>query len=172
MESEFIAEIIDPETDKPVQEGQTGELVLTNLGRVCTPGIRFRTRDIVKSSSRQCGCGRTFRMLEGGVLGRQDQMVKIRGTNIFPSSVGLIVEKYVDPGYEYRIIAFRENDRDNIKILIEKDGSEDSLKVFAHELGAELKKDFNLNFKVEVLEKGKLPRFEYKAKRFSDERKS
>lgn len=170
LESEFIAEIIDPDSGEDISEGEQGELVLTNLGRICTPAIRYRTRDLVRAVSRQCECGRTFKMLEGGALGRRDQMVKVRGTNIFPSAVGTIVEKYVDPGYEYQIITFKNNDRDDIKILIEKEGDKDFLNKFIQNIQAELKAKFNLTFNIEILEKGKLPRYEYKAKRLLDER--
>ncbi|MBW1773445.1 MAG: AMP-binding protein, partial [Deltaproteobacteria bacterium] len=164
MESEFIAEIIDPETGQTIREGEEGELVLTNLGRTCNPAIRFRTRDIVKALPGTCACGRTFRSLDGGILGRQDQMVKIRGINIFPSTVGVLVEKHMDPGYEYKIIALRENDRDDIRILIEKEGSQDVLHDFTAGLQSELKRQFNLSFRVEIAEKGTLPRYEHKAK--------
>jgi phenylacetate-CoA ligase len=170
MESEFIAEIIDPRTGEYVRPGEEGELVLTNLGRTCNPAIRFRSHDIVKASPEACKCGRTFTVLEGGILGRQDEMVKIRGINLFPSSVGLIVERHLDPGYEYQIIAFREKDRDEMKIVLEGTGTKEDWNNLRSSLEADLKKGFNLTFKIEVVEKGKLPRYEYKAKRFVDQR--
>lgn len=171
MESEFIAEIIDPENGRRIPEGEEGELVLTNLGRACNPAIRFRTRDIVRPLPGACACGRTSMSLDGGILGRRDQMVKIRGINIFPSTIGVLVEKHMDPGHEYKIIALRENDRDDIQILIEKEGSREFLHDFTAGLKAELKRQFNLSFRVQIAEEGTLPRYEHKAKRFVDERK-
>lgn len=170
LESEFIAEIIDPETGEEVPPGEEGELVLTNLGRGCNPAIRFRSHDIVKASGGVCGCGRTFRLLAGGVLGRQDEMVKIRGINLFPSSVGLVVEKHLEPGYEYQIIAFQAQDRDEMKIVVEGGGQPEAWGRLKDDLGSELKRMFNLGFRIEVVDKGSLPRYEYKAKRFVDRR--
>ncbi len=170
MESEFIAEIIDPRTSEYVRPGEEGELVLTNLGRTCNPAIRFRTHDIVKASEEDCKCGRTFRVLEEGILRRQDEMVKIRGINIFPSSVGLVVERHLDSGHEYQIVAFRADDRDEIKIILERSGTKEEWSAWSGALAADLKRGFNLTFKIEVVEKGKLPRYEYKAKRFVDQR--
>src|SRR5205085_1882285 len=81
-ESEFIVEVLDPETARPAREG---ELVLTNLGRVGSPVIRYRTGDRVRLAETPCACGRTFRRLEGGILGRLDDMLIVRGVNVFPS---------------------------------------------------------------------------------------
>src|SRR6185295_2679320 len=85
IEDEFIAELIDPETLAPVADGQKGELVLTNLGRVGMPVIRYRTGDLGVISRELCDCGRPWARLIGGVLGRADDMITIRGINVFPS---------------------------------------------------------------------------------------
>ena len=169
-EAEFIAEIIDPKSGKDVPPGEEGELVLTNLGRSCNPAIRFRTHDIVKEMKDRCECGRVFRLLDGGILGRQDEMVKIRGINLFPSSIGLIIERHLNPGDEYQIVAYREGDRDQIEIAIEKEGSGEALHQFKSRLQAELKNEFNLSLDIRTVLKGSLPRYEYKAKRFVDRR--
>src|SRR3989475_5903980 len=93
-EDEFIAEIIDPETLAPAGEGNKGELVLTNLGRVGMPLIRYRTGDLAVIAREQCTCGRRWARLIGGVLGRADDMITIRGINVFPSAVENIVRRH------------------------------------------------------------------------------
>jgi phenylacetate-CoA ligase len=170
-EAEFIAEVIDPTSGQHVPPGETGELVLTNLGRACNPAIRFRTHDLVRENTARCECGRVFRLLEGGILGRQDEMVKIRGINLFPSSIGLIIERHINPGDEYRIVAYREEDRDQMEIAIEKEGSEEDLHLFRNRLQTELKTEFNLSLDIRTVARGTLPRYEYKAKRFEDRRR-
>jgi phenylacetate-CoA ligase len=169
-EAEFIAEVIDPQSGKNIPPGEEGELVLTNLGRSCNPAIRFRTHDMVKVQQGRCPCGRVFRLLDGGILGRQDEMVKIRGINIFPSSIGLVIERHLDPGDEYQVVAYREEDRDQIEIAIEKEASEEDLHLFRNRLQAELKNEFNLTLNIRTVRRHTLPRYEYKAKRFVDRR--
>src|SRR5262245_40874182 len=93
-EDEFIAEMIDPETLEPVKAGEKGELVLTNLGRIGMPVIRYRTGDLGVLSSESCSCGRAWARLMGGVLGRADDMITIRGINVFPSAIENIVRKH------------------------------------------------------------------------------
>src|SRR5438034_3796172 len=87
-ESEFVAEVIDPTTGAPARDG---ELVLTNLGRVGSPVIRYRTGDRVRLAAPPCACGRTFVRLEGGILGRFDDMLIVRGVNVFPAAIEGVV---------------------------------------------------------------------------------
>ena len=87
IESEFIVEVLNPETFKPVSEGEIGELIITNLGRFGYPVIRYRSGDLVRLNQDICECGRTFSRFEGGVLGRVDDMFVIRGINVFPSAI-------------------------------------------------------------------------------------
>ncbi|MDQ4077308.1 MAG: phenylacetate--CoA ligase family protein, partial [Chloroflexota bacterium] len=87
-EGEFIVEVLDPQTDEPSDEG---ELVITNLGRVGSPVIRYRTGDHVRLNRESCACGRSYVRMEGGVLGRMDDMITVRGINVFPSAVENIV---------------------------------------------------------------------------------
>src|SRR6185503_13133777 len=87
IESEFVFEVIDPATCEPVVDGGQGELVATNLGRAGMPLIRYRTGDLVELDRSPCACGRTFARLKGGILGRADDMVIVRGMNIFPSAI-------------------------------------------------------------------------------------
>jgi phenylacetate-CoA ligase len=93
-EDEFIAEMIDPKTLGPNGEGEKGELVLSNLGRVGMPVIRYRTGDLGVISREPCACGRLSARLIGGVLGRADDMITIRGINVFPSAIENIVRRH------------------------------------------------------------------------------
>jgi phenylacetate-CoA ligase len=170
LESEFIAEIVDPETGIPVQVGMIGELVLTNLGRSCMPAIRYRTGDLVKVKDGVCPCGRTFRVLEGGVLGRKDEMIIIKGVNLFPNVLTDIVETHIQPGDDYRIEVYEEKSINEIKIKLEikeKGRREETRRVIQDET----KRKLNLRVEVEVVPTGALPKFDYKAKRFIDRRK-
>lgn len=170
LESEFIAEIVDPETGIPVQVGMIGELVLTNLGRSCMPAIRYRTGDLVKVKDGVCPCGRTFRVLQGGVLGRKDEMIIIKGVNVFPNVLTNVVETHIQPGDDYRIEVYEEKSINEIKIKLEikeKGRREEIQRVIQDET----KRKLNLRVEVEVVPTGTLPKFDYKAKRFIDRRK-
>ncbi len=170
LESEFIAEIIDPETGIPVQEGEVGELVLTNLGRSCMPAIRYRTTDLVKAKKEICPCGRTFRVFEGGVLGRKDEMIIIRGVNVFPNVLTNIVEDYIQLGDDYQIEVYKERGIDEIVIKLEMK-EEEKKETIKRTIQDEIKRKLNLRVRAEVLTKGTHSKSVYKAKRFIDKRK-
>jgi phenylacetate-CoA ligase len=166
-DSEFILEIIDPKTGEPVQEGDVGEMVLTNLGRSCSPSIRFRTKDLVRMKLGRCTCGRTFRMLDGGVLGRSDEMIIIRGLNIFPSQVGEVIQNHLVIGEEYQIVAYTREGMGEIKVNVELVEGRDTADV-PRALKEILRQRFEIRMEVEVVPPGTLLRAEYKSKRFVD----
>jgi phenylacetate-CoA ligase len=168
-ESEFIIEVIDPHTDKPVLEGEVGEMVLTNLGRSCSPGIRFRTGDLVRFKKGACECGRAFRVLDGGVLGRSDDMITIRGMNIFPSRAGEIVERHLNIGEEYQMVAYTRDGLGEFKVTIELAEGR-NWKEVATAVSEDLRQLFEIRIEVEVVPPGTIPRSEYKSKRFIDKR--
>ena len=170
IESEFIAEIVNPKTGKPVEEGEAGELVLTNLGRSCMPAIRYRTGDLVKVKKGICPCGRAFRVLQDGVLGRKDEMIIIRGVNVFPNVLVNIVEIHIQPGDDYQIEAYKEAEVDEVAIKLETK-EEGMGEMIQRAIQDEIKSKLNLRVEVKVVPKGTLPKFEYKAKRFIDRRK-
>jgi phenylacetate-CoA ligase len=102
-EDHFLAEIVDPRTGEPLPYGQRGELVLTTLDRVGSPLLRYRTGDLVNPRSRSaCACGRYELAFEGGILGRSDDMVVVRGVNVYPSLVEEIVRAFPEVT-EYRV---------------------------------------------------------------------
>lgn len=162
-EAEFIAEIINPQTGEPVQPNQTGELVLTNLGRYGYPMIRYRTGDVVRNSDEFCVCGNSYKFLPGGIIGRTDDMVVIRGINIYPSSVESIVREFSEIT-EFRIVYYTQDDMDQIKVQIE--GTEE----VANLLEKAFRKRIGLRIEVEIVPVNFLERFTMKAKRIIDQR--
>lgn len=163
MESEFIAEIIDPDTLEPVEPGDSGELVLTNLGRIGSPLIRYRTGDQVQASYEPCACGRSFAWLEGGVLGRLDDMLIIRGNNVFPSAIEGILRE-LPAVAEFRIEVDSSRVMAGLRIEIEPTSGANTAGLAGQ--AADAVRD-RLHFKPEVVlvESGALPRFELKARR-------
>ncbi|ADI27025.1 phenylacetate--CoA ligase family protein [Geobacillus sp. C56-T3] len=162
-EAQFLAEIIDPETLQPVKEGERGELVLTNFSRYGYPLIRYRTRDIVLCSSAPCSCGNPYRFLPGGIIGRADDMVVVRGVNIFPSSIETIVREFMEIK-EFRIVYYTEHEMNQVKVQIE---SEEDV---GRRLADRLRERIGIRIDVERVPPGSLPRFSMKAKRIIDER--
>ena len=158
-ESEFIAEVLDPVTQAPAPEG---ELVLTNLGRPGSPMIRYRTGDRVRLAEAPCACGRTFRRLEGGILGRVDDMLILRGVNVFPSAVEGIVRRFASVE-EFQIEVFRDGELDEARILVEV-GAGDAAAVCAA-LQEALRVGLGLRLPVTPAPPRTLPRFELKARR-------
>jgi len=158
-ESEFIVEVLDPETGTSAREG---ELVLTNLGRLGSPVIRYRTGDRVRLAETPCACGRTFRRLEGGILGRLDDMLIVRGVNVFPSAVEGIVRRFAAVD-EVQIEVFRTGELDEARVLVEV-GSGDAAAVCAA-LQEALRAGLGLRLPVTPAPTRSLPRFELKARR-------
>lgn len=163
-EAEFIAEILDPQSAQPVQEGEVGELVLTNLGRWGSPAIRYRTGDLVRHGGYTCGCGRAFLTLPGGVLGRVDDMLIVRGVNIYPSAIAGVLHRFPEVA-EYRVIVTTEGMLDEIALQVECPAE------LVPAIQAELRIAFSLRVPIEAVEQGTLPRFELKARRVDDRRK-
>jgi phenylacetate-CoA ligase len=163
-EGEFIAEIIDPSTGRSATEG---ELVLTNLGRVGMPVIRYRTGDRVRLAPGECACGRTFLRLEHGVIGRVDDVIIIRGVNVFPSAIENIVRRFEQVG-EFAVDIVRQNEMDDLQIRFESRGGD------ADEIARAIEKEFRagvgIRIKVTAVPMGTLPRFDLKARRVHDHR--
>ena len=165
-EAEFICEVIDPATDAPLPPGHEGELVLTNLGRACFPVVRYRTGDVVRPLERsRCGCGRTTLLLEGGILGRGDDMVTVRGVNVYPSAFLELFNRV--PGIvEHRITAYRENHLDQLHVEFECGDGEDRREAVARAI----RESLGIRVSLAQCPPASLPRFELKAKRFFDRR--
>jgi phenylacetate-CoA ligase len=173
IEDHFIEEVIDPKTGKAVPYGEQGERVVTSFGRGMIPVFRYRTRDLVcKVPWSKCTCGRTFDIYEGGILGRVDDMLLVRGTNVYPRAVESIVREYAAVD-EFQIRLWTaEGIRDEIGVRCElRPGHEASWEKVEKDLAADLVRNHEgLSFHVEKVPTGSLPRFELKAKRVKDER--
>ena len=155
-ESEFVAEVVEPATGAPAREG---ELVLTNLGRLGAPAIRYRTGDRVRVAAAPCACGRTFLRLEGGILGRLDDMLIVRGVNVFPAAVEGIVRRFPDVD-EFQIEVFRAGELDEVRVLLEA-GDPATVRSVQEALHVGL----GLRLEVRSVPLRSLPRHELKARR-------
>jgi phenylacetate-CoA ligase len=164
LETECIAEILDPNSQQPVAPGTPGELVITNLGRTDSPLFRYRTGDLVVADTDPCPCGRHLLRLKGGILGRIDDMVTIRGNNVFPSSIEGILREFPQIS-EYRIDVETRRAMQHIKITIEPQAGT-QVAALLEEVGKAIRD--RLHFQAEIVEAapGQLPRFELKSRRF------
>ncbi len=166
IESSYIAEIIEPESDRPVARGATGELVLTNLGRLGSPLLRYRTGDLVQAVDEDdCECGSTDLALAGGILGRTDDMVMVRGVNVFPGAV----DEVLRDGHgvaEYRVRVHDRRALCELSVEVEPDLAHAEDPHLAHRLEAALTNAFTLRIPVTLVPCGSLPRFEMKARRW------
>jgi phenylacetate-CoA ligase len=162
-ENEFIAEVIDPNTSEPAKE--KGELVITNLNRIGSPVIRYRTGDLVQPSYEPCLCGRPFMLLQGGVLGRVDDMVIVRGVNVFPTAIENVLREFPEI-QEFRIEIFEKEPLRELKLTVEPSSDPTSVKGLAEKIGQRVRQGIGLRPQVELVAPGTLPRFELKAKRF------
>ena len=166
-ELEFVAEVLDPESGRPVAPGEIGELTLTNLGRWGAPVLRYRSGDRVRLATGACPCGRTFARLEGGILGRVDDMLVVRGINVFPSALEGIVRRFalVD---EFQIEVFRRGVLDEVRLLLEIDGdgrSAESVQETVDGIAGALRRDLGIRIEVAAVPARSLPRYELKARR-------
>lgn len=166
IESAYIAEVLNPSTDTPVSPGEVGELILTNLGRWGSPLLRYRTGDRVRPEPRgKCVCGTLDLALGGGILGRSDDMVIIRGINVFPSSIDQILSDY-DEILEYQVQIRETRGMHDLSLLLELKPAFSAESDVSDRVRVELRSSLTLNIPVEVVEPGTLPRFEMKAKRW------
>ena len=175
MESAFLAEVIDPKTEHPVSPGGTGELVLTTLGRTGSPLLRYRTGDLVKpvfipaseyKSPRNEGSAQLG--LEGGILGRIDDMVLVRGVNIFPSAVEDVIRQY-EGVVEYQVIIQNSQSMAEMIVQVEPLPDMDNPEKLVRQLEKSFYNAFSLRVNVVPISPGSLPRFEFKSHRWKIE---
>jgi phenylacetate-CoA ligase len=166
-ELEFIAEVLEPESGRPVAPGEIGELTLTNLGRWGAPVLRYRSGDRVRLATNACSCGRTLARLEGGILGRVDDMLVVRGVNVFPSALEGIVRRFavVD---EFQIEVFRRGTMDEVRLLVEIEGSSGPPALTSETVRGvtdAVRRDLGIRVDVVAVPARSLPRYELKARR-------
>ena len=161
-------EILDPATGKPVPEGEIGEITLTTLVKEGAPLFRFRTHDLAAFVKGPCKCGRSYPRITQ-ILGRSDDMVKVKGNIIFPSTIESVIKSVPGTSSEYRALVEHVDGRDQITISVEVEGGVDRSEV-AISIAYEFKQKYNLTPIVKVLGVGELPRSEKKTKRIEDTR--
>ncbi len=166
----FIPEIINPETGEVLPAGEKGELVITCIKKEGLPLIRYRTKDITRLFYEPCKCGRTFCRMENP-SGRSDDMLKIRGVNVFPSQIEEVVLGFSELGPHYEIVVEREGFSDKLTIRVELLKSTDSfgeLEALSNKIRNKLRVVLGLDAKINLESPNTLQRFEGKAKRIKD----
>jgi len=170
----YILEILDPETLRPVPEGETGEMVVTTLKKEAVPLIRYRTRDLTRLIPGECPCG-SILPRHDRLLGRSDDMIIFRAVNIYPGQVDHVLSRIDGIGSEYQIVLDRKEDgKDYMSIKVERGegvdkGRDDELR---KKIGTQIKKEILVSGNVELMDYGALPRSERKSKRVFDNREN
>jgi phenylacetate-CoA ligase len=170
-----LIEIIDTKTGETLGPGEKGELVVTMLLKEAVPIVRYRTGDIATIEDEVCECGRTHPRL-GRITGRVDDMLIVRGINVFPSQIEYVLMQSPELGNEFQIVLERTGALDNmyVKVELRPDGFKDNvaeIECLKERIASRLKNTLSISANVELVEPGTLPRFEGKAKRVVDKRK-
>jgi phenylacetate-CoA ligase len=163
-EAEFIFEVIDPATGARVGEGERGEIIITNLGRGAMPVVRYRTGDLVEMTREPCACGRGLARIRGGVLGRADDMMIVRGVNLYPSAIDNLI-RGLPAIVEYEVRVRRVAGMDDLLIRLEISEAV-SFAETSRALLKSFRREFGIRVSLEHAQAGTLPRYEFKARRF------
>jgi phenylacetate-CoA ligase len=166
----FIPEIINPQTGEVLPAGEQGELVITCIKKEGLPLIRYRTKDITRLIYEPCKCGRTFVRMEN-LSGRSDDMLKIRGVNVFPSQIEEVILSFTELGPHYEIVVERDGYLDKLTVKVELNVETDSFKELeriANAVKSKIRVVLGLDAKVTLVSPNTLQRFEGKAKRVKD----
>ncbi|MFV0397224.1 MAG: phenylacetate--CoA ligase family protein, partial [Bacteroidales bacterium] len=170
----FLMEIVDPDTLEPVADGEIGELVLTTLDRDCMPLLRYRTQDLTRILPGGCPCGRTHRRIDR-IKGRSDDMFIVKGVNIFPMQIEMILMQYSELASNYLITIETIGANDEIKIEVELaelfTDDYGKLQNLTKEITRKLKDEILVTPYLKLVDKGTLPQSEGKAVRVKDLRK-
>ncbi|RQD81404.1 phenylacetate--CoA ligase family protein, partial [Methanosalsum natronophilum] len=172
---QFLVEVIDTDTGEPVPEGERGELVITTLSKEALPLIRYKIGDTTVLNTEPCQCGRTHPRIMR-ILGRVDDMLVVRGINVFPGQVESVLMNIPEVGEHFMIIVDRVNEMDSMNVQIEVTDEVFSDKIndmisLEKKVASALKSVLNLSVKVELVEHGSLPRTVGKSKKVIDKRK-
>ncbi len=168
-EDHFLFEVIDPDTGEPVAEGEAGELVITTLTKQALPMLRYRTRDITRMTSAPCACGRTHARIMR-ITGRNDDMLIIRGVNVYPSQVEAVLVGLARIAPHYQLVVERRGTLDHVTIDVEAEPSlpADAYASTAHDVAHHIKSLVGITTDVNVKAPGTIPRSEGKAVRVRD----
>jgi phenylacetate-CoA ligase len=172
-EAFFLVEIQDPDTGEYIEEpGRRGKMIITALDRFAQPCVRFDSKDVIEWSADPCPCGRTFRVIRGGVIGRADDITKVKGVLLSPSAIEEVVRGIGGLSDEFEVLVDKVGDIDRITLKIEiVKGREGERQRIEGELKDQLRLKTNLGYVLEFHDYGTLPRYDVKAKRFKDLRK-
>jgi phenylacetate-CoA ligase len=164
LEGDYIMEVVDPSTGQTIPSGEVGELVLTSLGRAGSPLLRYRSGDLVRLDDRPCPCGRPYRRLAGGVLGRADDMICVRGNNVYPSALEALIRRFPEVA-EYRVEVDASKTLPVLRVVIEPSTVELGSSV-VERVDRAIRDEFLFRAEVTSATPGSLPRYEFKARRF------
>ncbi len=164
----IYVEIIDPHTLKPLPDGEWGEIVITTLVKEGAPLIRYRTHDLSRIIPGGCPCGSRYPRLDT-IMGRTDDMIKIKGVNVFPSQIEGILQEFPEVSSEYQIRISHLDGKDTMRLYVETNGSVNFAEL-SERIAATVKSRIGFTPLVKVVEIGLLPRSEKKTKRVIDER--
>ena len=169
-EALFLVEIEDIETGETIDvPGQRGKMIITALDREAQPCVRFDSKDIIEWAPEPCPCGRSFRVIQGGVVGRADDITKVKGVLLAPSAIEEVVRGIRGLGDEFEVVVDKAGDVDRITLKVElSPGREGRRREIENELIDQLRLKTNLRYNLEFHGYGTLPRYEVKAKRFKD----
>jgi phenylacetate-CoA ligase len=172
-EAFFLVEIEDMATGEIIETpGRRGKMVITALDRLAQPCVRFDSKDVIEWDPEPCACGRTFRLIKGGVLGRSDDITKVKGVLLAPAAIEEVVRGIEGLGDEYEVVVDKLGDIDRIKLKVELvPGAEERAAEIEARLKDQLRLKTNLAYRIEFYDYGRLPRYEVKARRFKDLRK-
>jgi phenylacetate-CoA ligase len=165
LEEHYVAEVIDQTRLTPVPEGEIGELVLTNLGRAGSPLIRYRTGDLVKKRNEEFGTRSKIpgAFLDGGILGRTDDMIHLRGNNVYPAALEAVVRRFPEVT-EFRMVVDQTGPLADLRLEIEPDPAIDA-SILGEAVGRAIRDELLFRVDVVAVAPGALPRFELKARR-------
>ncbi|MBW2249161.1 MAG: phenylacetate--CoA ligase family protein [Deltaproteobacteria bacterium] len=172
-EAFFLVEIEDIDTGEIITgPGKRGKMIITALDRMAQPCVRFDSKDIIEWASESCSCGRTFRVIKGGVVGRADDITKVKGVLLAPSAIEEVVRGINGLGDEYEVVVEKAGDAEKITLKVELiPDSTDRRQSIESELTDQLRLKTNLRYDLIFCDYGTLERYEVKAKRFKDMRK-
>ena len=173
IEPFYLIEIEDIETGEIITTpGRDGKMVITALEQQAKPAIRFDSKDVVRWADYRCDCGRTFRIIDGGVVGRADDITKVKGVLLAPTAIEEVVRGVPELGDEYEVTVSKKGERDDILLKVEllPGKQKEAAAVLSH-LRAQLRLKTNLGYHIETHPYNSLPRYGVKARRFKDLRK-
>ncbi len=172
-EAFFLVEIEDLQTGEVIEKpGRRGKMIITALDRFAQPCVRFDAKDVIEWDEHPCDCGRSFRLIKGGVVGRADDITKVKGVLLAPAAIEEVVRGIDGLGDEYEVVVERPGNMDSITLKVElMPGAKDRAGEIEARLKDQLRLKTNLGYQLEFHEYGRLPRYEVKARRFKDLRK-